>query len=164
LCDKGARGQIGSQLFFGTGVSLADILGVAMTLSPAVPEGERATMPALIKGWRCKCPSCGTGPMMRGYLTVRDTCPVCGEELHHHRADDGPAYLTILIVGHVMAPLLLAVFTRFRPEPATLIAIFSVFTVALSLYLLPRLKGAMVALQWAKRMHGFGAPLAADGI
>jgi uncharacterized protein (DUF983 family) len=102
--------------------------------------------------------------MLRGYLSVRDTCPACGEELHHHRADDGPAYLTILIVGHLMAPLLLAVFTRFRPEPATLIAIFSVFTVALSLYLLPRLKGAMVALQWAKRMHGFSAPMAADGL
>jgi uncharacterized protein (DUF983 family) len=30
-------------------------------------------------------------------------------------------------------------------------------TVAMSLFLLPRLKGALVAIQWAKRMHGFGA-------
>lgn len=95
--------------------------------------------------------------MLRGYLTVRDSCPVCGEALHHHRADDGPAYLTILIVGHLMAPMLMFVFTRWRPEPLMLAAIFTVGTVALSLYLLPRLKGAMVALQWAKRMHGFGA-------
>ena len=44
-----------------------------------------------------------------------------------------------------------------------LTAIFSVGTVALSLWLLPRLKGAMVAIQWAKRMHGFGAlPASAD--
>lgn len=95
--------------------------------------------------------------MLRGYLKVRDTCPVCGEELHHHRADDGPAYLTILIVGHVMAPLILWAFTRWRPDPMTLAAVFSVGTVALSLFLLPRLKGVMVAIQWAKRMHGFGA-------
>lgn len=136
-----------------------------MTMTPAqiaaAPElAERATWPALLNGWRCTCPACGSGKIMRGYLTVRDACPVCGEDLHHQRADDGPAYLTILIVGHLMAPLLMFVFTTFRPEPATLIAIFSVFTVGLSLYLLPRIKGALVALQWAKRMHGFGAPAA----
>ena len=93
---------------------------------------------------------------MKGYLTVRDSCPVCGEALHHHRAYDGPAYLTILIVGHVMAPSLLWAFTTFRPEPLVLASIFSVGSVALSLYLLPRLKGAIVAIQWARRMHGFG--------
>ena len=46
---------------------------------------------------------------------MRASCPVCGEEFHHHRADDGPAYLTILIVGHLMAPVLLWAFTVFRP-------------------------------------------------
>lgn len=96
--------------------------------------------------------------MMRGYLTVRDTCPVCQEELHHHRADDGPAYLTILIVGHVMAPLFLWAYTTYRPEPLVMASIFSVGCVALSLYLLPRLKGMIVALQWAKRLGGFGGP------
>lgn len=95
--------------------------------------------------------------MLRGYLKVRDTCPVCHEELHHHRADDGPAYLTILIVGHIMAPMIHWVFVSFRPDPLIMASIFSVGCVALSLFLLPRLKGAIVALQWAKRMHGFGA-------
>jgi uncharacterized protein (DUF983 family) len=28
--------------------------------------------------------------------------------------------------------------------------------VGLSLFLLPRLKGMVVAMQWARRMHGFG--------
>jgi uncharacterized protein (DUF983 family) len=94
--------------------------------------------------------------MLRGYLTVRESCPVCNEELFHHRADDGPAYLTILIVGHLMAPMILWTFTQYRPDPWVLATIFSVGTVALSLFLLPRLKGAVVALQWSKRMHGFG--------
>ena len=44
---------------------------------------------------------------MEGYLSVGQRCQACGQELFHHRADDGPAYLTVLIVGHVMAPLLL---------------------------------------------------------
>ncbi|SFQ66072.1 Uncharacterized conserved protein, DUF983 family [Roseivivax halotolerans] len=117
---------------------------------------ERDTMPALIKGWRRKCPSCGNGPLLSGYLKIRQSCTVCREELHHHRADDGPAYLTILIVGHLMAPLLLIVFETWRPQPLTLFTIFAVGCVGLSLYLLPRLKGAIVAFQWARGMHGFG--------
>ncbi len=125
--------------------------------TPTVEPEERPLKPALLRGWQRRCPNCGAGPMMRGYLTVRQSCPVCGEELHHHRADDGPAYLTILIVGHLLAPLLLYVFVRWRPDPIVLATLFSVGTVGLSLFLLPRLKGAVVAIQWAKRMHGFGA-------
>ena len=122
----------------------------------AAPAGDRPLWPAIWNGWRRKCPNCGQGPLFKGYLTVRDSCPVCRQELHHHRADDGPAYLAILIVGHIVAPLLLAVFTAFRPDPLVLFTIFAVGTVALSLYLLPRLKGIVVAVQWARRMHGFG--------
>ncbi len=118
---------------------------------------DRPLQPALLRGWRRRCPNCGSGPMLRGYLKVRDNCPVCNEALHHQRADDGPAYLTILIVGHVMAPVILWLFTEYRPDPLVLATVISVGCVALSLYLLPRLKGALVALQWAKRMHGFGA-------
>ncbi len=116
---------------------------------------ERPLRPALLRGFRQKCPRCGSGPLLRGYLKLRDVCPVCGEDLSHARADDGPAYLTILIVGHLMAPLLHTVFVTFRPEPLTLAAIFCTFCAGLSLYLLPRIKGAMVGFQWAKRMHGF---------
>ncbi len=121
-----------------------------------VMEDERLLGPALRRGWRCRCPNCGSGPMLRGYLKVRDSCPVCDEDLRHQRADDGPAYATILIVGHIMAPTILWAFVKYRPDPLVLAAVFSVGTVALSLFLLPRLKGMFVALQWAKRMHGFG--------
>ena len=120
------------------------------------PLPERELRPALLRGWRRRCPNCGQGPMLKSYLKVRDTCPVCDEDLHHHRADDGPAYLTILIVGHIMAPAIIWAFTTFRPEPMVLATSFTIGCVALSLYLLPRLKGAIVAFQWAKRMHGFG--------
>jgi uncharacterized protein (DUF983 family) len=97
---------------------------------------------------------------MRGYLQVADHCGSCGTALHHHRADDGPAWATILITGHIIAPLMLIVFEAFRPEPWVMAAGFSGAFVALSLYMLPRLKGAFVGFQWAKRMHGFGNPRA----
>ena len=121
----------------------------------SLPE-PRQVKPAMLRGALGRCPACGKGKLFTGYLTVNQTCSHCGEHLHHHRADDGPAYLTILIVGHLMAPLILWAFTEFRPDPLVLTAIFSVGTVALALFLLPRLKGVMVAIQWAKRMHGFG--------
>jgi uncharacterized protein (DUF983 family) len=117
---------------------------------------ERALWPALRRGFRRKCPNCGRGNLMRSYLKVSDTCAVCHEDLSQHRADDGPAYLTILVVGHLLAPLLHVVFVQFRPHPMVLFAIFGVGCVALSLYLLPRMKGAVVAFQWARGMHGFG--------
>ncbi|MEM9432758.1 MAG: DUF983 domain-containing protein [Pseudomonadota bacterium] len=123
---------------------------------------DRDIGPAAWRGWQCTCPNCGAGPMFKGYLKVRDRCPVCSEELHHHRADDGPAYLTILIVGHLMAPIMLWVFFEFEPDPLLVATLFSIGCVALSLYLLPRLKGVVVAIQWAKRMHGFGTREPAD--
>ncbi|WP_368346368.1 DUF983 domain-containing protein [Pelagovum sp. HNIBRBA483] len=119
-------------------------------------EDERNAKTAVMRGLRRTCPNCGKGRLFSGYLKVQDNCPVCREELHHHRADDGPAYLTILVVGHIMAPMIHVVFTKFRPDPIVMATGFTIGCVALSLYLLPRLKGLVVGIQWAKRMHGFG--------
>ncbi len=118
---------------------------------------DRETKPAMLRGLRRKCPNCGEGMLFSGYLKVKDTCTVCGEELHHHRADDGPAYLTILIVAHVLGVLMHVAFVHLRPNPLVLAVSLTIVCVALSLYLLPRLKGMIVAIQWARRMHGFGA-------
>lgn len=112
---------------------------------------------ALRRGWRCKCPNCGNGPVLRGYLKMRESCSVCRQDFTPARADDGPAYLTILIVGHIMAPLLHIVFVNFRPDPLIMFTFFAVGCVALSLFLLPRFKGMIVAFQWAREMHGFGS-------
>ena len=73
--------------------------------NPNNSKAERPTMPAVLKGETQMSPMWQRS-LLSGYLTVNDTCTVCSEELHHHRADDGPAYLTILLVGHLMAPLL----------------------------------------------------------
>ena len=117
---------------------------------------QRSLWPALMRGWRRKCPRCGNGHRLKGYLKLGTTCPVCKLDYTHARADDGPAYLTILLVGHLMAPLLHVVFVTWRPEPLVLFTIFAVGCVGLSLYLLPRLKGAIVGFQWARAMGGFG--------
>lgn len=129
-------------------------------MSAASPEAtatdDRPMRPAMLRGWRRLCPACGAAPLMRGYLKVHDSCPGCRQALHHQRADDGPAYLAIVIVGKLMAPALFWVFYNFQPDPLVMATGFSLASVALALWLLPRLKGMMVGIQWSRRMHGFG--------
>ncbi len=122
----------------------------------SAPEDDRPTSRSVMRGLRCRCPNCGVGKLFDGYLKVRDRCPHCGEDLSPQRADDGPAYLTILLVGHIMAPLIHVTFTTFRPDPLVMALGFSAFCLALALFLLPRMKGLVVAVQWSRRMHGFG--------
>ncbi|MCV6598272.1 MAG: DUF983 domain-containing protein [Mangrovicoccus sp.] len=125
-----------------------------MSIIDTAPD-DRPMGPAIRRGLMCRCPNCGKGRVLQGYLKLRPACPVCHEDLSHQRTDDGPAYLTILVVGHLMAPILLSVYTLYRPEPWVTITVFSIGCVGLSLALLPRFKGMMLAIQWARRMHGF---------
>ncbi|UWQ29857.1 DUF983 domain-containing protein [Leisingera sp. M527] len=126
-----------------------------MTGMDVLQQDQREMKPALLKGLRLRCPNCGEGKLLHSYLKVNDSCSECGQELHHQRADDGPAYLTILVVGHILGFALHIVYTQLRPDPWTLAIIMSVITVGASLLMLPRMKGLVVAYQWAKRMHGF---------
>jgi uncharacterized protein (DUF983 family) len=111
---------------------------------------------ALARGARCACPSCGEGALFRKYLKVADTCTVCGEELHHHRADDMPAYIVMSIVGHIVVGAVLWVEFTYGWPTWLHLAIWLPLTLVLTLGLLQPVKGFIVALQWALRMHGFG--------
>ena len=115
----------------------------------------RAPGQAMIRGMMCRCPKCGRGRMFASFLKVADDCPACGEQLYHHRADDAPPYVTIMIVGHIVVPPLVLVEEIWRPEVWLHLVIFLPLTLLLSLALLPPIKGALVGLQWALRMHGF---------
>ncbi|MBL8790749.1 MAG: DUF983 domain-containing protein [Rhizobiales bacterium] len=112
---------------------------------------------ASLRGFATRCPACGNGKLFSGYLTVNPVCSGCGLELHHQRADDAPPYLTIFIVGHIIVPLLLVVEKVWHPELWIHFALWLPLTLFLSLWLLPRVKGAVIGLQWAFGMHGFAA-------
>lgn len=123
--------------------------------APVTARPRRDLGQALWRGARCRCPACGTGDLFDGYLTVRPTCAHCGEALFHHRADDAPPYFTILIVGHVIVSLVLAVEIAFKPPLWVHAALWIPTTILLSLAVLRPIKGAVVGLQWALFMHGF---------
>ncbi|MFK7943321.1 MAG: DUF983 domain-containing protein [Paracoccaceae bacterium] len=94
--------------------------------------------------------------MLNGYISVRQSCAACGENLHHHKADDMPAYVVIVIVGKFLVAVLVAVEIAWSPPIWIYWAIWPALTLLLALLLLPRVKGAVVGMQWALGMHGFG--------
>lgn len=108
------------------------------------------------RGARKTCPQCGRGRLFSGYTRTRETCANCGLNLSGHRADDAPPYLTIVIVGHIVVPAALAVKQLHHPPLWLQFAIWGPLIIVATLWLLPIAKGAMVGLQWANRMHGFG--------
>jgi uncharacterized protein (DUF983 family) len=126
-------------------------------------HGDRDVGLSMLRGFRCRCPRCGEGRLFRAYLKVADYCPACGEALYHHRTGDAPPYFVMLILGHVIVASLLVVEDAWHPALWVHAVIWMPMTVVLSLWLLPRVKGAIVGLQWANRMHGFGDADIGDG-
>jgi uncharacterized protein (DUF983 family) len=119
------------------------------------PGAKRNVWAAVKRGLRGRCPRCGQGKLFRAFLKVDDHCSVCGLDFTPHRADDLPAYLVIVIVGHIVVPTILWIETDYAPSVALQLSIYLPFTLIMSLLLLQPVKGAVVAVQWALRMHGF---------
>lgn len=105
----------------------------------------------LKRGLAHRCPACGEGRLYRAYLKVEDACEVCEHPLGQYRADDGPAYLTILLIGHlVVAPLLF--FPLVWQLPAAIVLPMTLIPLAaLILLVLPRVKGAFMGVLWATK-------------
>ena len=123
-----------------------------MTQPPSFSQG-------FIRGLRGQCPHCGQGRMFWKYLKVSPTCEACNHDLAQYPADDGPAYFTILIVGHLLvAPLLFFPIIWQAPAmyilPATLIPLC-----VLTLLLLPRVKGAFIGVMHHLGVRAQDAPL-----
>jgi uncharacterized protein (DUF983 family) len=118
-------------------------------------KNSRPLLSALTRASVGRCPACGTGSLFRAFLKVNDQCPSCMEELHHHRADDFPAYLVMLIVGHVVVPAALYVEMHYAPSYWVHLALWLPLTLGLTIGLLQPIKGAVVGTQWHLGMHGF---------
>ncbi|WP_149139706.1 DUF983 domain-containing protein [Gemmobacter caeruleus] len=115
----------------------------------------RQRKPAMRNGLRHRCPKCGDGRLFTSYLKVAPACEACGQSFAAQKADDGPAYFTILLMCHIAGFMLhfMIVYTALGPM-ATALSI-SVVVLVGSLLLLPRIKGLMIGWQWADRLHGF---------
>lgn len=117
---------------------------------------ERDWRMAIGNGLRGRCPHCGKGRLFRGFLKPVDACAVCAEPMHHQRSDDLPPYVVITIVGHIIVGGILLAEKYADWSMGLHMAIWPALTVILSLLLMQPVKGGVIGLQWAMRMHGFG--------
>jgi uncharacterized protein (DUF983 family) len=124
------------------------------TRETAIGE-KRDLWSAMKRGFRGRCPRCGEGKLFRAFLKTADNCSACGLDFTPHRADDLPAYLVIVIVGHIVVPMALWIETNYSPAVWLQLSIYLPFTFVASLLLLQPVKGVVVGMQWALRMHGF---------
>jgi uncharacterized protein (DUF983 family) len=119
----------------------------------SMPTARVEFWTALLRGWQGKCPKCSAGSLFSSFLKMRSHCPACNLPLEPYRADDAPAYFTILVVGHVIVPLVL-VLERYGDNPPLWFhaLLWLPLSVLLALYLLPHIKGTVIALLWAHRI------------
>lgn len=131
-------------------------------IDPNVPPGhdagirplERKAWPAIARGLRLRCPACGEGALLQGYLTPIPTCGHCGEPFGHFRTDDVAPWVTIVVVGHFVVPFVLWSERAFSPPLWVSMTLWPlVAAVGMALFL-PRAKGAILGLMWSQRLTG----------
>jgi uncharacterized protein (DUF983 family) len=119
-----------------------------------MPAGaKRSVWDGILRGLKRHCPNCGQGRLFAGYLKVQPTCAQCGHDNGRYRADDGPAYVTVLLVGHVMVAPMLTFPVIWQASPF-LVAPLALLTVgSATLAALPFIKGGFIGLLWATGSH-----------
>lgn len=100
------------------------------------------------RGFRKRCPVCGKKPIFISYIKIASKCSECNTNFKKYRTDDGPAYCTIFVVGHLIIPCILYLESLNSPPPLWIqLVIWPVLTIVLSIWLLPKMKGAFLAFQ-----------------
>ena len=130
--------------------------------NPEKPDIPMLTV--LRRGFARRCPACGKGAVLAGYLRRLPRCSVCGEDLSRISTDDGPAWATLIVVGHLMAPLMIILGRDDRiPVWVAILMLSAVMLVGVWLCL-PRAKGLFIALIWRTDATGdaFSVPSADD--
>ena len=118
------------------------------------PARPRTLWEAIGRGMRNRCPRCGETRLMPRFLKPASHCHDCGLDLTPQRADDFPAYISMIITGHLLAPVVI-VLALADWSPGQMAALVIPGASALMLGLLQPAKGAVIAVQWWNRMHGF---------
>jgi uncharacterized protein (DUF983 family) len=114
-----------------------------------MPEIIHPLRRSVFRGVAGHCPSCGKAPLFWRYLKVNGRCEICDCDLARYPADDGPAYLTILLVGHLIVAPLLFFPIVWRSSPAYSLPLILIPLAALTLLLLPRVKGGWIGMMYA---------------
>lgn len=110
---------------------------------------------AMLRGMKGQCPRCEQAKLFGKYLKPVAQCPSCQQDWTLHQADDFPPYVSIILTGHLIAPVLILIGGSAALTMGAKVALAMVLAGALMLALLQPAKGAIIALQWWMGMHGF---------
>lgn len=119
-------------------------------------DEERKLGRSIMRGFCNRCPACGSAPLFRAFLKPVDTCAACGAEMFHQRSDDLPPYLVVMVLGHVLLGGYMMTDMIFPASTWVHLAIWGPIAIITSLLLIQPIKGGVIGLQWALKMHGFG--------
>jgi uncharacterized protein (DUF983 family) len=130
-----------------------------------IPLPETYPQAAFRGAIKCRCPRCGEGKLFRKWLKPVERCAACGQDWSLQQADDFPAYVSIIITGHLLAPVLILLAADYALPMAAIFAIVLPLAAGLMLGLLQPAKGAIIAAQWWFGLNGFTRerPATADG-
>ena len=112
------------------------------------PDLPHSAVQASLRGARCQCPRCGEARLFRKWLKPVDTCPACQQDWSVQQADDFPAYIGIFVVGHLLAPVVIAMIGTFGMSAWLTLAIILPVAVAMLIAMLQPVKGAVIAFLW----------------
>lgn len=134
----------------------------AATTSAPMPDQtpdaapDRPLAAAIGLALRGRCPACGEGRMFARFLKPTSACAHCGQRWDRHQADDFPSYIVILLLGHILVPLMIEVNRALDIPLGWQAAIWPGLALLLAVAMIQPVKGAVIAFQWSRRMHGFG--------
>ena len=115
-----------------------------MALSPSLIS--------VLRGARMRCPACGKGKLFAGYLKQVPACTECGAPTGEIAAEDGPPWLTVLMLGPALAAL---TFFSARQEcwPGWIkLPALAAIAIGAVLVMLPRVKGGLIGVLWEMRV------------
>lgn len=113
-------------------------------------DGHNPVSPWLA-GIRCRCPRCGEGKLLQGFLDIRPRCEACGLDYTFADAGDGPAVFVILVAGFIVVGCALAVELLYEPPLWLHAVLWLPLILIVTLLPLRALKGLLIALQYRNK-------------
>tara|TARA_R110000824_G_scaffold12043_1_gene52958 strand:+ start:2812 stop:3321 length:510 start_codon:yes stop_codon:yes gene_type:complete len=129
-----------------------------MTQKLDTPGLPKTALEAFTRGLRGRCPSCGEGKMFPRLLKPIEHCQICDQDWTAQQADDFPAYVAIILTGHILAPVIIFMVNDTDFSMWTNLAIIIALALMLIAALLQPAKGGIIALQWWMGLNGFEKP------
>lgn len=108
---------------------------------------------AILTGLMRRCPHCGEGKLLNGYLAVASGCAACGLDFSFADSGDGPAVFVIFLVAPLVLIMALVTGSLVPIAPWMHLVLWMPATLILCGLLLPPFKGVMVNLQYRHDAH-----------